>query len=115
MHTHTPHTAHTHNSRCFLDPSITGYQYTFVRDMRMVEIDGVPTCVCVAKSAVFPNEPEKEGIVRVDDFQQACVLQSDGKTGSRGKFGGRMWAWSRKRIWAWSGRVCGCGQARGFG
>ena len=57
--------------------------YTFVRDMRMVEVDGVLTCVCVAKSAVFPNEPEKEGIIRVDDFQQACVLQSDGKTGSR--------------------------------
>ena len=65
----------------------------------MVEIDGVPTCVCVAKSAVFPNEPEKEGIVRVDDFQQACVLQSDGKTGSRGKLGGG----------------CGRGQGRGFG
>ena len=51
----------------------------------MVEIDGVPTCVCVARSAVFPNEPEKDGIIRVDDFQQACILQSDSKTGSRGE------------------------------
>ena len=51
----------------------------------MVEIDGVPTCVCVARSATFPNEPEKEGVIRVDDFKQACILQSDGKTGSRGE------------------------------
>ena len=90
--THTAHTlshTYTHScthfyTGCFLNPLATGPQYTFVRDMRMVEVDGVLTCVCVAKSAVFPNEPEKEGIIRVDDFQQACVLQSDGKTGSRG-------------------------------
>ena len=26
----------------------------------------------------------KDGIIRVDDFKQACVLQSDGKVGSKG-------------------------------
>jgi len=49
-----------------------------------MEVGGVKTWVVLARSHKFSNVPEKEGVIRVDDFQQACVMQSDGKVGSRG-------------------------------
>ncbi len=59
-------------------------QYTFVRDMRMMDVGGKRTWVVLARSHVFSNVPEKEGVIRVDNFQQSCIMQSDGKVGSKG-------------------------------
>ena len=49
-----------------------------------MEVGGVKTWVVLARSHKFSNLPEKEGVIRVEDFQQACVMQSDGNVGSRG-------------------------------
>ena len=66
----------------FLTPLL---QYTFIREMRVMEVNGKKTWVCLAKSRVFPNLPERDdGVIRVGDFQQACVMQSDGNVGARG-------------------------------
>ena len=39
----------------------------------------------MAKSHLFPEEKERSGIVRVDSFQQSCVMRTDGKVGSKGQ------------------------------
>jgi hypothetical protein len=57
--------------------------YTFIRDFKIVEVEGVRTYAVMAKSHPFPDEPERSGVVRVDTFQQSCVMQSDGNTGSK--------------------------------
>ena len=38
----------------------------------------------LARSHVFPSEGEKDGIIRVDDLEQCCAMQSDGNVGSKG-------------------------------
>lgn len=59
--------------------------YTFIRDMKIIELDGVITYVVLARYHRFSSKPEREaeGIIRVDDFKQACIMQSDGKVGSK--------------------------------
>ena len=59
-------------------------QYTFVREGRILWIDGVRTCVVLARSHVFPGVGEKDGIIRVDDLELCCAMQSDGNVGSKG-------------------------------
>ena len=61
------------------------FQYTFIRDFKVLEIDGVRTYAVMAKSHVFSEEPERGGIIRVDSFQQSCIMRSNGKVGSKGK------------------------------
>ena len=55
-------------------------QYTFVREGRILWIDGV------RRRHVFPGVGEKDGIIRVDDLEQCCAMQSDGNVGSKGTF-----------------------------
>ena len=43
------------------------------------------TWVVMARYHQFASCGEKDGVIRVDDFKQACVMQSDGKVGSKGK------------------------------
>ena len=38
----------------------------------------------MAKSHSFPEEKERDGVIRVDSFQQSCLMRSDGKVGSKG-------------------------------
>ena len=59
-------------------------RYTFIRDARVLDIDGVRTWVVMVKSEVFESAPEKSGVVRVKDYVQTCCMQSDGKNGSKG-------------------------------
>lgn len=54
--------------------------------MKVLDLDGEKTWVVLAKYRSFSNIPEKDGIIRVDQFQQACVMQSDGKVGAKGKY-----------------------------
>ena len=42
------------------------------------------TYVVLAKSHSFASQPEKSGVIRVDSFEQSCIMQSDGKVGSKG-------------------------------
>ena len=59
-------------------------QYTFIREGRMMMVDGQETWVVICRSQKFSSCPEKDGIIRVEDFNQCCAMQSDGKTGSKG-------------------------------
>ena len=38
----------------------------------------------MARYHPFSSCGEKDGVIRVDDFKQACVMQSDGKVDSKG-------------------------------
>lgn len=51
----------------------------------MLEVDGQRTWVVLCRSQKFSSVPEKDGIIRVDDFFQSCAMQSDGNVGSQGK------------------------------
>ena len=53
--------------------------------MKVVQLDGAITPVVLARSEAFPSYPEKDGIIRVDDYCQECAMQSDGKQGAKGK------------------------------
>lgn len=59
-------------------------KYTFVRDMKVVQLDGAITPVVLARSEIFPSYPEQSGVIRVDDYCQECAMQSDGKQGAKG-------------------------------
>ena len=52
----------------------------------MMMVDGQETWVVICRSQKFSSCPEKDGIIRVDDFNQCCAMQSDGATGSKGKY-----------------------------
>ena len=49
-----------------------------------MDVNGVKTWVVLARYQAFSSCGEKDGIIRVDEFKQACVMQSDGKVGSKG-------------------------------
>ena len=64
--------------------SLAGAQFTFLRDMKILEVDGKKTWVVLAKYHFFTSVPEKSGVIRVTSLKQACVMQSDGKVGAKG-------------------------------
>lgn len=53
--------------------------------MKIIEVDGKKTYVVLAKCHSFPSKPQKSNVVRVTELKQVCVMQSDGKAGSKGK------------------------------
>ena len=53
--------------------------------MKIIEVGGRKTWVVLARYRAFLSKPEVDGIIRVDDFKQACIMQSDGNVGSRGR------------------------------
>lgn len=59
-------------------------QYCFIRDARLLEVGGEKTWVVMARSHTFESMPENSNHVRVDGYVQTCVMQSDGKKGSKG-------------------------------
>ena len=65
--------------------SFTPSQYSFIRDMKIMEVKGQKTWVVLARHRTFSCKPERDGIIRVDDFKQACIMQSDGNVGSKGQ------------------------------
>ena len=52
--------------------------------MREMEINSVPSVVVLAESNSLSKIPEKSGAVRVKEFHQSLVIQSDGKVGTKG-------------------------------
>ena len=55
--------------------------------MKIMEVNGCKTWVVLARHRSFKCKPERDGIIRVDDFKQACIMQSNGKVGSKGQWG----------------------------
>lgn len=60
-------------------------KYSFIRDARLVEVNGEKTWVVMARSHTFESVPENSNYVRVDGYVQTCVMRSDGKKGSIGQ------------------------------
>lgn len=60
-------------------------QYTFVRDSRKLDIDGVTTYAVLGKSYPFSSRPKTSCAVRVSEFTQSLVLQSDEKNNTKGE------------------------------
>ncbi|XP_028393738.1 phosphatidylcholine transfer protein-like [Dendronephthya gigantea] len=58
---------------------LSNRDYTFVRDSRKLEVDGVQTYAVLGKSHPFSSRKEVSGVVRVSDFTQSLVLQPDEK------------------------------------
>ena len=55
-----------------------------MRDMKSVDVDGVTTWVVIARYHVFPNVKERSGVIRVDEFEQKCIMQPD-ENGTKGE------------------------------
>lgn len=66
-------------------PSQLGIQYVYIRECREMDVDGRKIWIVLAQSVSIPQCPEKPGIVRVKSYKQSLAIESDGKTGSKGK------------------------------
>lgn len=59
-------------------------QYVYARTLREMDYHGKKIWVVLARSEVVSSIPEKDGVIRVDDYLQSCALTTDGKVGSKG-------------------------------
>ncbi|XP_022803364.1 phosphatidylcholine transfer protein-like isoform X2 [Stylophora pistillata] len=57
--------------------------YIYTRELHEMEINSIPTVVVLAESNPVAKIPEKSGVVRVKEFHQSLVIQSDGKVGTK--------------------------------
>lgn len=64
--------------------SLTGSKYTFVREMRELNVGGERVWVGLARSEQFSTVPKLKGVVRVEDYIQSLVITSDGNKGTKG-------------------------------
>lgn len=62
---------------------LSNRDYTFVRDSRKLDVDGITTYAVLGRSHSFASQTEKSGVVRVSDFTQSLVLQSDEKNNTK--------------------------------
>jgi hypothetical protein len=49
-----------------------------------MDYNGKKIWVVMAKSEKVASIPEKDGVIRVEDYIQSCALTTDGKCGSKG-------------------------------
>ncbi|XP_062519839.1 phosphatidylcholine transfer protein-like [Corticium candelabrum] len=62
---------------------LSNRDYVFVRETRELESSkGVCSWAALSASLSLESQPERSRVVRVNDFQQCVVLQSDGANGS---------------------------------
>ncbi|XP_055436136.1 phosphatidylcholine transfer protein-like [Bubalus kerabau] len=57
--------------------------YVYVRQRRGLSFEGRKVHVILAESTYDPQFPEKSGVIRVKQYEQRLVIQSDGKKGSK--------------------------------
>lgn len=57
--------------------------YTFIRDSRKLDVDGITTYAILGKSYPFSSVTQKSGVIRVADFTQSLVLQNDEKNNTK--------------------------------
>lgn len=50
-----------------------------------MDVAGRKVWVVLARSVSVPQCPEKPGVIRVKNYKQSLAIESDGKTGSKGK------------------------------
>lgn len=59
-------------------------KYTFIRELRELEINGSNIVVVLACSHPLSSISEKSGVIRVTDYHQSLTIKSDGKGGTKG-------------------------------
>jgi len=57
-------------------------KYVYMRELRQVDYMGHNIYAVLARSENFDSEPERSGVIRVDDYTQSAALTSDGKGGT---------------------------------
>lgn len=68
----------------FLNFKSTFAKYIYTRALRELEINGVPTIVVLAASNTLTKIPEKTGVIRVKEYHQSLIIQTDGNVGTKG-------------------------------
>ena len=63
---------------------LNSLKYVYKREVRELNKDGNKVWVVLAHSDTASTVPEKDGVIRVDDYVQSCALTTDGKVGSKG-------------------------------
>lgn len=51
-----------------------------------MEVNGIPTVVVLAESNLLTKTPERSGVIRVKEYHQSLIIQSDGMVGTKGRF-----------------------------
>lgn len=57
--------------------------YIYTRSLRELEVNGTPTVVVLAESNTGTKIPVKTGVVRVKEYHQSLIIQTDGKAGTK--------------------------------
>ncbi|XP_078376077.1 phosphatidylcholine transfer protein-like [Oculina patagonica] len=57
--------------------------YIYTRALRKLEINSVPTIIVLAKSNTLTKTPEKTGVIRVKEYHQSLIIQTDGNVGTK--------------------------------
>ncbi|CAH1773877.1 unnamed protein product [Owenia fusiformis] len=57
--------------------------YVYMRQYRVIEKDGKTIHCVLTRSEPFGNEPERSGVIRVDDYLSYSALTSDGQGGTK--------------------------------
>ncbi|KAI5944558.1 Phosphatidylcholine transfer protein [Manis javanica] len=56
--------------------------YVYIRQRRELNVEGKKVHVILAENVSVPQFPERSGVVRVKQYKQKLVIESDGKEGS---------------------------------
>ncbi|XP_001368863.1 phosphatidylcholine transfer protein isoform X1 [Monodelphis domestica] len=62
---------------------VSNRDYVYIRDGRDINLNGRMVRVILAKSFSTPEIPEKCGVIRVSDYRQSLVIESNGKEGCK--------------------------------
>ncbi|XP_077475041.1 phosphatidylcholine transfer protein [Stigmatopora argus] len=62
---------------------LSNRDYLYVREQRVLDVDGRKIWVILARSWPEASYPEKNGILRVQDYKQTVAMEADGQTGTR--------------------------------
>ncbi|XP_077590714.1 phosphatidylcholine transfer protein [Stigmatopora nigra] len=62
---------------------LSNRDYLYVREQRVLDVDDRKIWVILARSWPEAAYPEKNGILRVQDYKQTVAMEADGQTGTR--------------------------------
>ncbi|XP_028675065.1 phosphatidylcholine transfer protein [Erpetoichthys calabaricus] len=62
---------------------LSNRDYTYIREMRELKVNGRRIWVTLAKNVSVPQCPEKSSVIRVQDYKQSLAMESDGEVGTR--------------------------------
>lgn len=57
--------------------------YIYTRALRELEVNSIPTVVVLAESNLLTKTPERSGVIRVKEYHQSLIIQSDGMVGTK--------------------------------